>query len=109
MFIVGIQDGAALLQFTTLQGRPSMPKQIRYLYFAGLCLYVLVSRVIPTRSSDEASKNLQNILQTVSYWLHLLPGFYILLVVTHIDEVDSTTLKNQREKVQEYVIDQLEK
>ena len=86
-----------------------MPKQIRYLYFAGLCLYVLVSRVIPTRSSDEASKNLQNILQTVSYWLHLLPGSYILLVVTHIDEVDSTTLKNQREKVQEYVIDQLEK
>ena len=76
-------------------------------------LYVLVWRVIPTRSSDDPSKSLQNILQTVGYWLHLLqnrlPGSYILLVVTHIDEVDSTTLKNQREKVQEYVIDQLEK
>jgi hypothetical protein len=77
-------------------------------------VYILVWRALaPSRRNPlSAGEDDQAIFQTISYWLHALqnriPGSYCMMVVTHIDEVESSSLLDQCNKAKQRVQKELE-
>jgi GTPase SAR1 family protein len=72
-------------------------------------VYIFVWRALaPLRRVPSSSgEDDQSIFQTISYWLHALqnrmPGSYFMMVVTHIDEVESSILSDQCKKARQHV------
>jgi GTPase SAR1 family protein len=77
-------------------------------------VYIFVWRALapwrrdPSRSGEDD----QAIFQSISYWLHALqnrmPGSFFMMVVTHIDEVESSILLDQCNKAKHHVQKELE-
>ena len=72
-------------------------------------IYLLVWRVIQPR--DHSDEDFDTIRSTIKYWLDALqnrmPGSHLMIVVTHIDEVDNATLQDQCKFVKICVDEQL--
>ena len=68
-------------------------------------LYLFIWRAL------SGSRDLSTLVASVKYWLDSLqnrmPGSYVMVVVTHIDQVDSATLQSQSHLVQGTVCDWL--
>jgi GTPase SAR1 family protein len=77
-------------------------------------VYIFVWRALaPLRTdSSSAGQDHKTIFETITYWLHALqnrmPGSYIIMVVTHIDEVESSVLSDQCDKARQHVQKELE-
>jgi hypothetical protein len=77
-------------------------------------VYIFVWRALAPLSRDpsDSGEDNQAIFQTISYWLHALqnrmPGSYFMMVVTHIDEVESSILLDQCNKAKQHVQKELE-
>jgi GTPase SAR1 family protein len=77
-------------------------------------VYIFVWRALAPlrRDASSSGEDDQAIFQTISYWLHALqnriPGSYFMMVVTHIDEVESSFLLHQCNKARQHVQKELE-
>jgi GTPase SAR1 family protein len=77
-------------------------------------VYIFVWRALAPlrRDASSSGEDDQAIFQTISYWLHALqnrmPGSYFMMVVTHIDEVESSILLDQCKKAKQHVQKELE-
>jgi GTPase SAR1 family protein len=76
-------------------------------------VYIFVWRALaPLRRDCSSSGEDEQIFQTISYWLHALqnrvPGSYFMMVVTHIDEVESSILLDQCNTAKQHVQKELE-
>ncbi len=81
-------------------GQPVYAKTHQH-FLAKRALYLFIWRALP------GLMDLASIVKSVKFWLESLqnrmPGSYVMLVVTHIDQVDSVTLQRQRALVQSTV------